>query len=215
MNRYRITLTLGLCAPLLVACDGRSKAMNREVESVVGDKKEAEALPERGPPHALRGQLEPVLAKIYALNKVPHIVEADIDIEGEQNYEVEAGVAAVVRFRSGLSKTDQVQAVIMGVAEADAWAFRANARRDYADLVHRVKRGFDDNQKEKILRAYAHLRLLQFFNSPDAQPAIDALPADLKAPIAAMQKHYVEGKETVWNDWMEVKMYARRVVCWR
>jgi hypothetical protein len=206
-------LSLATATACLAGCDdSRSKAMQREVESVVGDAPEKEALPERGPPHELRAQLEPVLSKIYALNKVPHIVEADIDIASEYNYEVEAGVAAVVRFRSGLSKAEQVKAVVMGVAEADAWAFRPNARREYADLVHRVKRGYGDDQKDAILKEYAHLRLLQFFNSDDAGAAIAALPEDLKGPVQQMSQHYVSNKEQVWKDWMAVKMYARRVV---
>lgn len=215
MNRVRVAragLSLALATAVAGCDDSRKAAMRREVDGIVGEKAEKEALPDRGPPHELRGQLEPVLAKIYPLNQVPHIVEADIEIASEYNYEVEAGVAAVVRFRSGLPKNEQVKAVVMGVAEADAWAFRPNARRDYADLVHRVKRGYGDDQKESILKAYAHLRLLQFFNSADAAPAIAALPEDLKGPVQQMQQHYVANKEKVWEDWMAVKMYARRVV---
>lgn len=169
-------------------------------------------LPEAGPSHPIREELEPVLSKIYALNQVPRIVEADIDIEGEDKYQLDAGVAPVVRFPAGLSQEQRVRAVVKAVAEADAWAFRKNARRDYADLIHRVKRGYGDDQKEAILKAYADLRLLQFFNSEEAGPAIDALPADVKGIVSKMRSEYVERKEAIWNDWMAVKMYARRVV---
>lgn len=185
--------------------------MERQVGDMVGEKKEKK-IPEQGPSHAIRDELEPVLSKVYPLNKVPRVVEADIDIEGPNNYEVQAGVAAVVRFRSGLSKAEQAKAVVLGVAEADAWAYRPNARRDYADLIHRVKSGFGEEQRDQILQRYADLRLLQFFNSEEAGPAIDALPADLQAPLKEMQNHYVSNKEQVWQDWMDVKMYARRVV---
>jgi hypothetical protein len=118
----------------------------------------------------------------------------------------------VVKLRVGLSEDQKVKAIVMGTAEADAWSFRPDARRDYADLIHRVKRGYGDDQKEAILKQYAHLRLLQFFNSADAQPAIDALPGDVKGPVQALQQHYVGDKQKVWEDWMAVKMYARRVV---
>jgi hypothetical protein len=186
--------------------------MQRQVGLLDQEPKDKEAIPDPGPSHALREQLEPVLSKIYPLNQVPRIVEADIAMEGGHNYEVQAGVAAIVRFASGLSREEQVKAVVMGVAEADAWAFRKNARRDYADLVHRVHRGFGEDQKDAILEAYAHLRLLEFFNSPEAAAAIDALPADLKGPVQQMASDYTGNKQRVWDNWMAVKMYARRVV---
>src|SRR5690606_38495291 len=103
---------------------------------------------------------------------------------------------AVVRFPHGLSKAEQVKAVVMGVAEADAWAFRKDARRDYADLIHRVKRGFSDEQAQAVMKAYAHLRLLQFFNSAEAQPAIDALPGDLKGAVQEMAEYYARSKRS-------------------
>jgi len=59
---------------------------------------------------------------------------------------------------------------------------------------------------------YAELRLLQFFNSDEAEAAIAALPSDLQGPVREMQTNYTEKKEEVWEDWMDVKMYARRVV---
>ncbi len=213
MTRKRVaSALLVLALGAVPGCDGRKKAMEREIADEQGEKKEREALPDPGPSHELRDQLEPVLSKVYPLNQVPRIVEADIAVEGPYNYQVEAGVAAVVRFPHGLSKAEQVKAVVMGVAEADAWAFRKDARRDYADLIHRVKRGFSDEQAQAVMKAYAHLRLLQFFNSAEAQPAIDALPGDLKGAVQEMAEYYRNNKETVWNDWMAVKMYARRVV---
>lgn len=215
MKRARVGKFAGISVFIALAasgCDQRSKAMNREVDSVVGEKKERVEIKEPGPSHPLRAELEPVLTKLYPLNKPPRVIEADVDITGEHNYELEPGVAAVVRFKTGMGKSDQVKAIVMGTAEADAWAHRKDARRDYADLVHRVYRGFGEDQRDLIQKQYAHLRLLQFFNSAEAQAAIDALPADLKGPVAEMQKYYVDSKQEVWNDWMGVKMYARRVV---
>lgn len=204
-----ISLTVAIGA---TACDGRDAAMKRQVDTVQGDKKEAEPLPEAGPSDPLREKLEPVLSKVYALNQVPRIVQSDTAPEDGSPYALEAGVAAVVNVAPGLSPQEKVKAIVRGVAEADAWAFRKNARRDYADLVHRVFRGYGKDQRDQITKLYAELRLLQFFNSEEAEPAIAALPADLQGPVREMQTYYIENKEKVWEDWMNVKMYARRVV---
>ncbi len=204
-----ISLTLALGA---TACDGRSDAMARQVDSVQGDKKEETPLPEQVPSDPMREQLEPVLSKVYALNIVPRVVQADSAPEDGSNYALEAGVAAVVQVSPGLSKEEKVKAIVRGVAEADAWAFRKNARRDYADLVHRVFRGYGKDQRDQIVKLYAELRLLQFFNSEEAAAAVAALPADLQGPVGEMQTYYTTNKEKVWEDWMNVKMYARRVV---
>lgn len=213
MRRVRIVGVVGVTVALSATfgCDSRGEAMRRQVQDETKTVERAE-LPEAGPSHPIRDELEPVLSKIYKLNQVPRIVEADIDLEGEDKYQLDAGVAAVVRIPAGLSQEQRVRAVVKAVAEADAWAFRKNARRDYADLIHRVKRGYGDDQKEAILKAYADLRLLQFFNSEEAAAAINALPGELKPIVAQMQAEYVSKKEAVWEQWMAVKMYARRVV---
>ncbi|MEM6291144.1 MAG: hypothetical protein AAGA54_07755 [Myxococcota bacterium] len=213
MKRTGLVLGISLTvAAGATGCDGRSKAMERQVDGVAGDKAEKAKLPEPGPSDPIRDQLEPVLSKVYPLNQVPRIIQADGAPEDGSNYELEAGVAAVVKFAPGLSEADKVKAVVRGVAEADSWAFRKNARRDYADLVHRVLRGYGKDQRDQIVKIYAELKLLQFFNSEEAGPAIAALPANLQAPVKEMQTYYVENKEKVWEDWMGVKMYARRVV---
>ena len=204
-----ISLTLALGA---TACDGRGDAMARQVDSVQGDKKELPELKDRGPTDSVATQLDPVLSKVYALNKVPHVDQAESAPEDGANYTLEAGVAAVVHITPGLSPADKVKAIVRGVAEADAWAFRKNARRDYADLVHRVFRGYGKDQRDQITKLYAELRLLQFFNSEEAAAAIAALPADLQGPVKEMETYYTTNKEKVWEDWMNVKMYARRVV---
>jgi len=203
---------LVLVLSALPACDSREKELERQMDLAKGEKKEVEIVAAEVPPHPTRDKLLPVLEKIYPLQKVPPVLESEEVYDDINNYEVQAGVAAVVKLRQGLSEDQKIRAIVMGTAEADAWAFRSDARRDYADLIHRVKRGYGDDQKELILKQYANLRLLQFFNGPDAQAAIDALPGDVKGPVQAMQQHYVGGKQKVWDDWMAVKMYARRVV---
>lgn len=214
-----VLLAGALIAPLTATvlttsgCDSRADAMKREVDREKGEQKEKEDIASAEvPPHPMRDKLMPVLEKIYPLNKPPGVVEAEIIAEGEFRYELTVGVLPIIRLPQGLSERDKVRAIVMATAEADAWAYRPKARREYADLVHRVGRGYGEDQKQAILKAYASLRLLQFFNSPDAQAAIDGLPAEAKGVVSEMRDHYVGSKENVWEEWMAVKMYARRVV---
>lgn len=204
--------SVGLIGALGSGCDGRSSAMEHAVNSDKGEAKEKEALPKEVPPHPMRDKLLPVLEKVYPLNQPPGVVEAEIIAEGEYKYELTAGVLSIIRLPNGMSTEDKVRAIIVATAEADAWAYRPKARREYADLIHRVKSGYGVEQKEAILKSYAHLQLLKFFNSPDAKAAIDSLPSDVKPTVQALQVQYTENKEKVWEDWMAVKMYARRVV---
>lgn len=197
---------------LAPACDSREKSMERTIDLEKRDVKKDEIVAAEVPPHPTREKLMPVLEKVYALNKVPPVTETELEADGTYNYEVQAGVAAVIKLAGGLSEQDKIKAIVTGAAEADAWSFRSDARRDYADLIHRVMRGYGNDQKEQILRMYGQLRLLQFFNSADAQAAIDKLPEDVKPTVVAMQQHFVTDKEKVWQDWMNVRMYARRVV---
>src|SRR5690242_17273377 len=196
---------------LAPACDSREKSMERTIDLEKREVKKDEIVAAEVPPHPTRDKLMPVLEKVYPLNKVPPVTETELEADGTYNYEVQAGVAAVIKLAGGLSEQDKVKAIVTGAAEADAWSFRSDARRDYADLIHRVMRGYGNDQKEQILRMYGQLRLLQFFNSPDAQAAIDKLPDDVKPTVVAMQQHFVTDKEKVWQDWMNVRMYARRV----
>jgi hypothetical protein len=192
--------------------DSRAEAMKREVEMEKGAPKPKEELPPDIPPHPMRDTLMPVLEKIYALNQPPPVMEADLETETTDKYEITPGVLSVIRVQSGTGDADKIRAIVMGTAEADAWAYRPDARREYADQIHRVHRGFGDDQKALVLKAYAHLRLLQFFNSEDAGPAIEKLDESVRPTVEAMRKHYVEDKQQVWEEWMGVKMYARRVV---
>lgn len=211
-------LTVGVALTLgSGGCDSRSEAMNRQVEGF--DKTEAAEkteLPEKVPPHPLRDKLMPVLSKLYPLNDPPAVAEGGLTSEGvsdgEYKYELKAGVLAVIRLPSELSQDAKIRAIVQGTAEADAWAYRKSARREYADLVNRVKNGYGKDQRDKILKAYAELRMLQYFNGATAKADVDALPGDVKGPVEQMRQHYVANKEEIWGEWMAVKMYARRVV---
>ncbi|MFO0631211.1 MAG: hypothetical protein U0168_00010 [Nannocystaceae bacterium] len=196
----------------LPGCDSREKELARQMDLQKGDTKKAEIPAAEVPPHPTRDKLMPLLEKLYTLQKVPPVTETDLVADGTYNYEVQAGVASVVKLAGGLSEEQKIRAIVMGTAEADSWAFRSDARRDYADLIHRVMRGYGEDQKQQILRMYGQLKLLEFFNSEAAGPAIEALPAEVKPVVEAMRKHYVDDKTKVWADWMNVRMYARRVV---
>lgn len=214
LHRARHVALAIVLGPALFApgCDSRGDEMKRQMDREKRETKDGEVVADEIPPHPMRDKLMPVLEKIYPLQKVPPVTEIESAPAGGYDYEVQAGVAAVVKLTTGLPDDKKIRAIVMGTAEADAWAYRSDARREYADLIHRVKRGYGDDQKEAILKQYANLRLLQFFNSPEAQAAIDALPGEVKPTIVEMQKYYVDNKSKVWDEWMSVKMYARRVV---
>lgn len=165
------------------------------------------------PPDPTREALRPLLTELYSnKERLPDVVEADISNDDGRPYQVTAGVLAVIRVKKGLSKEDKVKAIILGTAEADSWAFRKNARRDYADLIQKIKYSYGEETKEKLLRVYGDLKLVAFFNSPEAAKLMAGLPAEVKGAAEAMKTEYVDQRDTFWQKWMGVKMYARRTV---
>lgn len=165
------------------------------------------------PADPVRESLRPLLTELYSnKERLPDVMEADISAEDGYNYELTPGVLAVIRVRKGLSKEDKARAIVLGTAEADAWCFRKNSRRDYGDIIQRLKYSYGVETMNKILRAYAELKLVAFFNSAEGAKAVGGLPGEVKGVADAMKKEYVEGRDTAWQKWMGVKMYARRTV---
>ena len=203
-----LTLGLGL------ACgESREDQLKRQLgyENEKTEQKTAEGV--EVPPDPVRETLRPVLAKIYSHEKLPGVVDDDVSVANPRYpYELQAGVLAVIKVPRGATKEDKIKAIVLGTAEADAWVFRKNARRDFAQLIHKVKYGFGDDSKEQILRGYADLRLLAFFNSPEADAAIAELEGEAKQVVSAMKEEYTKNRDKYWNEWMGVKMYARRTV---
>ena len=163
------TATVLVLLPLLgnavAGCDdSREKELARQMDLQKGEPKTNELVAAEVPPHPTREKLMPVLQKIYTLQNVPPVTETEAASDGTYNYEIQAGVASVVKLAGGLTEEQKIRAIVTGTAEADAWAFRSDARRDYADLIHRVFRGYGEDQKDQILRMYGQLKLLQFFN---------------------------------------------------
>ncbi len=214
----RLCVTLAVLMGVTAACgESRSDRLKRQMEyEAAGKKKKDPANPiPQVPPDPVREELRPVLSKYFHSESdyLPDVLDDDIEVTDEKfQYELTPGVLSTIRIKKGLSKPDKVRAILKAVAEADSWAFRKKSRRDYAAQIEKVKYGYGDEQKDQILHMYADLKLLSFFASDEAAAAIEELPADVKGPVAAMQKEYLDNKEEIWQGWMDVKMMARRVV---
>ncbi|MCH9686366.1 MAG: hypothetical protein K0V04_33345, partial [Deltaproteobacteria bacterium] len=211
LKSWSFGIGLGLALGM-AGCDSRADAMAHQMDGLERKPKEKTELPAKAAPHPLRDKLMPVLSKLYPLVDPPGVVDAGISPTGPYKYELTAGVMAEIRLPTGGSNDAKIKAIVQATAEADAWSYRKGARREYADLVNRVKNGYGKDQRDKILKAYAELRMLQYFNGDTAQADVAALPGDVRGPVEELRKYYVDNKQKVWEDWMAVKMYARRVV---
>lgn len=211
--RLRVLPLLSLAVCLVTACSGRDDLLAEKFAREAGEKPEAgDPVPEV-PPDPVREELRPVLAKIYSNERLPDVLDEDIAVLDEKyQYELTPGVLAKIKIQKGLSKADKIKAILLATAEADSWAFRKKARRNYADLIQKIKYGYGEDQKQLILRQYAHLRLLSFFNGSDADAAIGEVSGEARGAVEEMRKQYIQDKDKIWEDWMGVKMYARRVV---
>ncbi len=205
-----VPLALCLASP---GCTSRDDLLKAKFEREAGEKPEEKDLPPPVPPDPVREELRPVLAKIYSNERLPDVLDEDVAVlDQKYPYELTPGVLSTIKIQKGLSKADKAKAIIIATAEADSWAFRKNARRNYADLIHKIKYGYGEDQKQLILRQYAHLRLLSFFNGKDADATIGELSGDVRGVVEELRKQYIKDKDKIWEDWMGVKMYARRVV---
>ena len=215
MERRAPRLLLPVLSILVLesACgESREERLKRELGYEAKEKQEAKTEIPDIPPHPDREKLRPLLEALYSQPKIPDVTESAEVSDNPYHYELEPGVMSIVKLPSGLSQEQKIRAIVMATAEADAWAYRPNIRRPYADQIHKIKRGFGDDQAQLIQKAYADLELLAFFNDPKADEAIAKLPADVKPIVEKMKAEYQKGKEDVWNRWMKIKMYARRVV---
>lgn len=215
---HATTLTLlsfALVAGALPACgEGRQEMLEREMEYAKAGRKDDKGVPiPEIPPDETREALRPLLTQIYSnTERLPDVTEGDVEPTDGRNYVLQPGVLAVVTVKKGLTKAEKARAIILGVAEADAWTFRKNARKEFALQVEKLKYSFGDDTKAKVLDAYPHLKLLSFFGSPEADKALGELSGDAKSAAEAMRKEYTEGKQDIWKKWLGVKMYARRLV---
>jgi hypothetical protein len=200
-----LPLALVVCAGL--ACgESRQEKLAREASYANAGKKDDVSAPTPEiPADPTREALRPLLTEIYGnKERLPDVVAADLSNEDGLPYQVTAGVLSVVRVKKGLSNEDKVKAIILGTAEADSWTFRKNARRDYADLIQKIKYSYGDDTKEKLLRIYADLKLVAFFNSPESAKADVDGPAGRasRPPSRRCGPSTSSSKRQVLAEWM-------------
>jgi hypothetical protein len=214
-----VSVALALLLGASAACgESRQDILKRQAAyDAAGRKKNtdpANPIP-KVPPDPVREELRPLLKRFYHTESeyLPDVLDEDIEVTDEAfAYKLTPGVLSTIRVQKDLDADAKVRAILKGIAEADAWAYRKNARRDYAALIEKIKYGYGDEQKDQILHMYADLKLLSFFAGEDAEAAIGELPASVAGAVTTMRKEYLDDKEGIWERWMSVKMMARRVV---
>lgn len=164
------------------------------------------------PPDPMRDAMAPLLEELYTGERLPDVLDADVEVADDAYpYALTAGALSQIRLPKGLDEKTRAKAIILATAEADAWVHRANARRNYAEHVQKLKRSFDDETRDQVMRMYAELRLLEFFNGKGAE-LVGKLEGAPKAAAEELKSQYAGKAEEVWGKWMDVKMMARREV---
>ncbi|KIG17299.1 hypothetical protein DB30_03482 [Enhygromyxa salina] len=212
------SIALTMTVLTAVACTSREDRMRQQMafDSMTPDPdgKTADDVP-KIPPHPTRDALEPVLSLLYAADSLPAVQEADDAVAEGQDFAItNPGVLAIVNIRSGTSKGEQAKAIIRGVAEADAFAVRNDAELYFPEQLNKIKYAFSPEERDLIRVVYGDLRLLDFFSSEGADAAIGALDGELKTAATELKDDYLARKDEIWDSWMGVKMYARRVVAY-
>lgn len=199
----------------LAACGESREEKLRRIQSYENAGKEkgnpADAV-EKVPPDPMRDEMAPLLDELYTGDRLPDVLDADVIVENEKYaYQLTAGALSQIRVQQGLSPKERAKAIIVATAEADAWVHRTNARRNYAEHVQKLKRSFDDETRDQVMRMYAELRLLEFFNGKGGE-LVGKLSGESKAAAEELKAEYAGKAEDVWANWMDVKMMARREV---
>ncbi|PRP90163.1 hypothetical protein ENSA5_66850 [Enhygromyxa salina] len=208
-----IALTMTVLTAL--ACTSREERMRQQMafDSTAPDDDAKTADVPKIPPHPTRDALEPLLSHIYEADGLPAVQEAEVP-EGQDFTITNPGVLAVVNIRSGTSKGEQAKAIIRGVAEADAFAVRNDAELYFPEQLNKIKYAFSPEERDLIRSVYGDLRLLDFFSSEAADAALNALDGEIKTAATELKDDYLGRKDEIWDRWMGVKMYARRVVAY-
>lgn len=217
MQRFS-SIALALAALTIFACgESREEKMRKQLEFDTAAREDGPGVDELRPPippHPTRDALEPVLSKIYAADSLPDVQEAAVKV-ADQNYEItNPGVLAIVNIKPDLSKAEQAKAIILGVAEADAFAVRNDAEQYFPEQLNKVKYSYGEDQRDLIRAVYGDLRLLDFFASEAASAAIGELDGELQSAVNELKDDYLSRKDEIWAKWMSVKLYARRVVAY-
>jgi hypothetical protein len=212
------SIALAIAALTAVACgESREEKMRRQLGYDTATPEDGPDVNEERPPippHPTRDALAPVLKLIYAADSLPDVQEAEVKIAGQDFEITNPGVLAIVNIKPGMSKGDQVKAILRGAAEADAFQVRNDAELYFPEQLNKIKYSFGEDQRDLIRVIYGDLRLLDFFASEAAGAAIDQLDAEAKAAVTELKDDYMARKDEIWARWMSVKMYARRVVAY-
>ena len=211
------SIALLLSVVTLVACESREDRMRRQLafdSSTPDEGKTVDDVPQI-PPHPTRDALEPLLSKLYEADSLPSVQEID-EVPADKAFTItNPGVLAIVNIPSGKTKGEQAKSIIMGVAEADAFAVRNNASQYFPEQLNKIKNSFGADQRDLIRVIYGEMRLLDFFASDEADAAIGALEdAELQTAAKELKEEMIGRKDEIWDKWMGVKMYARRVVAY-
>jgi hypothetical protein len=221
MKRYFSPIGLALltfASLSTLGCESRQDKLARELAYQYGEKKKADPSAEVAavPADPMRESLRPVLEALYSGTALPDVLDADIIVaDAKRPYQLTAGVLAQIRLPFELrrgNKARRVRGIVTATAEADAWVFRKNARKDYAEHINKLTLSFDEAIRDQVLAIYADLKLLEFFSNAETDALIEKLPADVKPGVVELSKEYKGQSEAIWNKWMEVKMMARREV---
>ena len=212
-----LSLTLLVSSALLASgCESRQDRLERQLSYERGAEQKADPTADvpQVPADPMREAMRPLLEALYAGETLPDVLNAEIIATNpDRPYQLTAGVLAQIRLPQDLSdKAARARAIVLATAEADAWVYRKDARKDYAEHINKLKLSFDEATRDQVLGIYADLRLLEFFSDPATDALIAKLPADVKPAVEALASDYKGKSEQVWDKWMAVKMMARREV---
>lgn len=212
--RYAVGFICAASLGLTACGESRKEKLERlqSYENAGRDKGNPADAIEKVPPDPMRDEMAPLLDELYTGERLPDVLDADVEVADETYpYQLTAGALSQIRLKQGLSPKERAKAIIVATAEADAWVHRTNARRNYAEHVQKLKRSFDDETRDQVMRMYAELRLLEFFNGKGGE-LVAKLSGAQKAAAEEIKAQYAGKAEEVWSKWMDVKMMARREV---
>ena len=210
------SIALTLTVLTIFACESREDRMRKQLaydSATIDDSPTAEDIA-KIPPHPTRDALEPLLTLLYEADSLPAVQEVKDVPEGQDFVITNPGVLAVINIREGTSKAEQAKAIIRGVAEADAFMPRSDTELYFPEQLNKIKYSFGEDQRDLIRVIYGDLRLLDFFASDGADAVINGLDGELKTAATELKDEYLGKKDELWDKWMSVKMYARRLVAY-
>lgn len=210
------TIALALAVLTTAACESRADKMREQLAYDSAGPKDGNPADEVPtiPPDPTRDALAPLLTDLYAADALPDVQDGPVSVEGQDFEIMKPGALAYINVKAGLSEGEKAKAIIRATAEADAFAVRSDADRYFSEQLAKIKNSFGEEERERIRAVYGDLRLLDYFASEKAEAAIAKLSGEHKTAAEALRDEYLADKDAIWERWMGVKMYARRVVAY-